>query len=65
MEPERETWLFEALGEACYAWDAYLSAKTPVEQADKLIRFNDRMFDLSTYHPQFDSNTGFLPYDEE
>lgn len=53
-----------ALDAVLIDWYAFRSAKTPLEQADTLIRLSNSMFDLSTYHPDFDGETGEITYED-
>ena len=55
--------LMYAMEEVLYAWYQYRSATTPVTQADYLVILNNKMYDLSTYHPRFDDRTGELKWD--
>ena len=54
-----------ALDFALMDWYRFRDAKTPIAQADALVALSNSMFDLSTYHPDFDGHTGELLMDED
>ena len=45
------------------AWDRFTQARTVIDQAYALTALNDAIFDLSTWHPEFDSERGEIPPD--
>lgn len=48
----------EVAKEVVFAWDHYAESNTPVQQAYALQRLNNAIFDLKTWIPGFNSETG-------
>lgn len=57
-------WVLDSVEEAWYAWERLVNAKGALEQASAMMSLADKMSDLATYHPKYDSRTGGLPYDD-
>lgn len=62
---ERIRWCMDALEEVHYQWHLFSNATRPYDQADALIKLNDAIHDLSTYHPTYDGDNGTLGWERE
>jgi hypothetical protein len=55
----------DALTEVLYSWDRYTSADNPLSQAKWLIHLQDNLSDLRSFHPDWEWETGTMPWDRE
>ena len=62
---ETTGWLNDCIEAVARAFDEFSEARGPVSQATALAELNDRIFDLKTYHPGYDFNSGTMPYDRD
>lgn len=51
--------------EVAYRWDCFQSANNPVDQADQLVELSNAISDLKSWLPEFDIETGTMPWDRE
>lgn len=57
--PPESGWM-EAARSLLWAWDNYIDATKPVEQASYLVQINNAAHDLATWLPEFDIEIGWL-----
>lgn len=55
--------LKEAASAVAYEWMRFSQTTDMVQWASRIIELNDRMFDLSTWLPGFDPETGEIDWD--
>lgn len=48
-----------------WTWHLFISASKPVEQASYLVQLNNHVYDLATWLPEFDIETGWLRGEDE
>jgi hypothetical protein len=63
-EIEAQPW-HDAAGEVEYQFHRYVNTNDIVNRADALIKLSNAVFDLKTWLPGFDSDTGTLPWERE
>ena len=63
--PETLPGSYDALDNALYRYDRYVTATSLLDQASFLCELNNAMDDLRTYHPEFDAGTGTMKWDRE
>lgn len=68
LKPEQDLnieWLMDALEAVHHAYGHWRSERDPVQQAARLVELNDRMSDLTTYHPSWDYESGTMGWERE
>lgn len=51
--------------EVVYRWDCFQSANNPVDQAHQLVELSNAISDLKSWLPEFDIETGTMPWNRE
>lgn len=54
----------EAAAEVVYHWNMLHTSRNPIDSADILVRLNNKVYDLSTHLPGFDSESGFINWND-
>lgn len=65
LSEEQQQWLKEAATAAVDAFENYSEARTPIQAANYLTELSNRMFDLSSYLPEYCSEWGWRAHEEE
>lgn len=60
---EQTEWLMEAIEAVHNVWSRFRDTTEPVSQAARLVELNDAIFDLITYHPTWDFESGTLGWE--
>lgn len=56
----------DAIEEVVYRFSMYVSQTSDmVNEAHHLLKLADAVGDLRSYHPEYDEDTGMLPYERE
>lgn len=55
----------EAGTEVVYYFHLFAHAKTPLDQADALLHLSNHVFDLKTWLPDYDGNTGTVAWERD
>ena len=64
-ERQRLNHIYDAMEDVIYLYEQYTSARDLASQAGYLVELNNRMHDLSTWHPRFDQDRGEMIWDGE
>ena len=64
-DAERVEHMAECITEVDYSFHLLSNARNLFDQAEALIRLNNSLSDLKTWHPGFDERNGTLPWERE
>lgn len=62
---QRLGWIYEALNEADYRFQMFVTTKDMLNQAHHLTELSNAMGDLRSWHPSYDSDTGTMGWERD
>lgn len=64
-ETERIAHTAECIEEVAYQWHQFSTAQSPLTTAAAIVGMENAVFDLRTWHPEYDEATMTLPWERE